>query len=53
MRTTGNEQGVMNNMKRTRHMGMLLLGIWLIVTGLLLVNSIPTPDTCKSEEDAT
>jgi hypothetical protein len=38
-------------MKKTRHMGMLLLGIWLIVTGLLLVVIIPTPDCHKPDED--
>jgi hypothetical protein len=30
-----------NNMKLTKNMGMLLLGIWLIITGLLQVVSIP------------
>jgi len=30
-------------MKLTRKLGMLLLGIWLIVTGLLKVVSIPIP----------
>jgi len=34
---------VVNNMKLTKNLGMLLLGIWLIVTGLLPVVSIPTP----------
>jgi hypothetical protein len=29
-----------NNMKLTKKLGMLLLGIWLIVTGLLQVVSI-------------
>ena len=43
-------EGVMNNMKRTRHMGMLLLGIWLVVTGLLLVVSIPTSHSAETEE---
>ena len=37
-------------MKKTRHMGMLLLGIWLVVTGLLLVAIIPTPDHAKLDE---
>jgi hypothetical protein len=31
----------MANMRLTRSLGMLLLGIWLIVTGLLQVISIP------------
>ena len=30
-------------MKVTRNLGMLLLAIWLIVTGLLQVVSIPIP----------
>jgi len=30
-------------MKLTKKLGMLLLGIWLIVTGLLQVVSIPIP----------
>lgn len=30
-------------MKLTKKLGMLLLGIWLIVTGLLQVASIPIP----------
>jgi hypothetical protein len=30
-------------MKLTRNMGMLLLGIWLILTGLLQVVSISIP----------
>jgi hypothetical protein len=30
-------------MKLTKKLGMLLLGIWLIVTGLLKVVSIPIP----------
>ena len=30
-------------MKLTRSLGMLLLGIWLILTGLLQVVSIPIP----------
>lgn len=30
-------------MKLTKNLGMLLLGIWLIVTGLLYVVSIPVP----------
>ena len=34
-------QEEVNNMKLTRNLGMLLLGIWLIVTGLLHVVSIP------------
>jgi hypothetical protein len=32
-----------NNVKLTKNFGMLLLGIWLIVTGLLQVFSIPIP----------
>jgi len=32
---------VVNNMKLTKNLGMLLLGIWLIVTGLLPLVSIP------------
>ena len=32
-----------SNMKLTKNLGMLLLGIWLIVTGLLQVVSIPIP----------
>lgn len=31
----------MSNMRLTKSLGMLLLGIWLIVTGLLQVVSIP------------
>jgi hypothetical protein len=34
-------QEEVNNMKLTKNLGMLLLGIWLIVTGLLQVVSIP------------
>jgi hypothetical protein len=30
-------------MRLTKKLGMLLLGIWLIVTGLLKVVSIPIP----------
>jgi hypothetical protein len=30
-------------MRLTKNLGMLLLGIWLIVTGLLHVVSIPVP----------
>lgn len=30
-------------MKITKRLGMLLLGIWLILTGLLAVISIPIP----------
>ena len=30
-------------MKRTKNLGMILLGIWLILTGLLAVISIPIP----------
>ena len=40
-------------MSKTRHMGMLLMGIWLIVTGMLLVAVIPTPDTTEPDEDDT
>jgi hypothetical protein len=36
------QEGI-NNMKLTKNLGMLLLGIWLIVTGLLHVVSIPIP----------
>jgi len=32
-----------SNMTLTKKLGMLLLGIWLIVTGLLQVVSIPIP----------
>jgi hypothetical protein len=32
-----------STMKLTRSLGMLLLGIWLILTGLLQVVSIPIP----------
>jgi hypothetical protein len=32
-----------NNMKLPKNLGMLLLGIWLIVTGLLQVFSIHIP----------
>ena len=32
-----------SNMKMTKKLGMLLLGIWLIVTGLLQVGSISIP----------
>jgi len=31
------------DMRLTKNLGMLLLGIWLIVTGLLQVVSIPIP----------
>jgi hypothetical protein len=30
-------------MKLTKNLGMLLLGIWLVVTGLLQVVSVPIP----------
>jgi hypothetical protein len=30
-------------MKLTKNLGMLLLGIWLIVTGVALLVSIPIP----------
>jgi uncharacterized membrane protein YccF (DUF307 family) len=33
----------MSNVKLSRKMGMLLLGIWLILTGLLQVVSIQIP----------
>ena len=36
-------QKEVNNMNLTKNLGMLLLGIWLIVTGLLQVVSIPIP----------
>jgi len=32
---------VVNNVKLTKNLGMLLLGIWLIVTGLLPLVNIP------------
>ena len=32
-----------SNLKLTKNLRMLLLGIWLIVTGLLQVVSIPIP----------
>ena len=32
-----------NNMRLPKNLGMVLLGIWLIVTGLLQVVSIPVP----------
>jgi hypothetical protein len=32
-----------NNMNLTKNLGMLLLGIWLIVTGLLQVVTIQIP----------
>jgi uncharacterized membrane protein YiaA len=32
-----------NNMELTKNLGMLLLGSWLIVTGLLQVGSITIP----------
>jgi hypothetical protein len=35
------EREEVRKMKMTRNLGMLLLGIWLIVTGLLQVVSIP------------
>jgi hypothetical protein len=31
------------DMRPTKNLGMLLLGIWLVVTGLLQVVSIPIP----------
>ena len=30
-------------MKRSKNLGMLLLGVWLVVTGLMQVVSIPVP----------
>jgi hypothetical protein len=30
-------------MRRNSNLGMLLLGVWLVVTGLLAVVSIPIP----------
>jgi hypothetical protein len=33
----------MNNMTLTKNLGMLLPGIWLVVTGLLHVVSLPIP----------
>ena len=30
-------------MKSTKNLGMILLGIWLILTGLLAIISIPIP----------
>ena len=32
-----------NNMKRNKKFGMILLGIWIIVTGLLQLVNIPIP----------
>lgn len=37
-------------MNRTRYLGRLFLGIWLIVTGLLLVVTIPNPGKEESDE---
>jgi hypothetical protein len=39
-----------NTMNLTKNPGRLLLGIWLIVTGLLLMVSIPIP--ARTEKDA-
>jgi hypothetical protein len=36
-------QKEVNNMNLTKNLGMLLLGIWLIVTGLLQVVTIQIP----------
>ena len=36
-------QKEVNDMNLTKNLGMLLLAIWLIVTGLLQVVSIPIP----------
>ena len=33
----------MNNMKLTNNIGMILLAIWLILTGLMQVVSFPIP----------
>ncbi len=37
-------------MNRTRYVGRLFLGIWLIVTGMLLVVTIPNPPREESDE---
>jgi uncharacterized membrane protein YccF (DUF307 family) len=34
----------MSNMKLSKKLGMILLGIWLILTGLLQVANIQIPD---------
>jgi hypothetical protein len=41
-----------NTMNLTKNPGRLLLGIWLIVTGLLFVVSIPIPARREMEKDA-
>jgi hypothetical protein len=44
MKSTSNKGGKYHmKMKLTKNLGMLLLGIWLIVTGLLQVVSIAIP----------
>ncbi len=40
----------MNNMKLTKSLRMLLLGMWLVVTGLLLVVSTVIAIMTKTEE---
>jgi hypothetical protein len=47
--TTNLEERMDESLNKTKHMGTLLLGIWLIVTGLLLVVMIPTPNTARPE----
>lgn len=42
----------MNNMKLTQYLRMLLLGMWLVVTGLLLVVSTVIAIMAKTEETA-
>jgi hypothetical protein len=37
------------DVNRTKYLGRLVLGMWLIVTGLLLVVTIPNP--AKEEPD--
>ena len=39
-----------NTVNRTKYLGRLVLGIWLIVTGLLLVVTIPNPPLIESDE---
>jgi hypothetical protein len=43
----GEENSTVN---RTRYLGRLVLGIWLIVTGLLLVVTMPTVPLIESDE---
>jgi hypothetical protein len=37
-------------MYRTRHFGRFILGVWLIVTGLLLMVNMPVPTVTRNEE---